>query len=384
MKPALTITVMAAALAGGAVPSFPQDFFAEPAAVESLGAPSFTPAACSGAPFPDVSASDPSCPWIRQLAADGITAGCGNRNFCPYDPVTRAQLAVMLEKAMRGTDSWTHAASLFGSFGGNGQDGVKIVSGVENVGAVRRQYTELIVPASQVLIVDHVFAYIAVNGRCTIEGKIDGSGRGASGSQGPDPQTAADDGSNGLGDEDSPSRVPYCVAGAGGGGGSVGMADAGSGGGASSHGGRPGLFTSPPPADWFSSMVGGAAGAGVGDTTSDGFPGLLRCAGAGGGSGGSGTPSSLGGMGGRGGGVLYLECGELDFTGVLDGRGNPGEQSDGVNGAGGGGGGGVVLVRTRKIVANTGLVLASGGAGGGGVYPGGGGATGYWDIVVVP
>jgi hypothetical protein len=34
--------------------------------------------------------------WIEQLAAEGITSGCGGGNYCPGDPVTRAQMAVFL------------------------------------------------------------------------------------------------------------------------------------------------------------------------------------------------------------------------------------------------------------------------------------------------
>ncbi len=36
--------------------------------------------------------------WIEQLAAEGITAGCGNGNYCPESPVTRAQMAVFLTR----------------------------------------------------------------------------------------------------------------------------------------------------------------------------------------------------------------------------------------------------------------------------------------------
>jgi hypothetical protein len=36
--------------------------------------------------------------WIEQLAAEGITSGCGNNNFCPNDAVTRAQMAVFLQR----------------------------------------------------------------------------------------------------------------------------------------------------------------------------------------------------------------------------------------------------------------------------------------------
>ncbi len=66
----------------------------------------FAPAACAGTPFVDVPADHPYCPWIDQLGADQITGGCGGGNYCPDNPVTRAQLAMLLEKAMRGTASW--------------------------------------------------------------------------------------------------------------------------------------------------------------------------------------------------------------------------------------------------------------------------------------
>ncbi len=67
---------------------------------------SFTPPACTGI-FLDV-----PCPggfavnWIEQLYNDGITAGCGGGDYCPDNPVTRAQMAVFLEKAVRGTGNW--------------------------------------------------------------------------------------------------------------------------------------------------------------------------------------------------------------------------------------------------------------------------------------
>ena len=37
---------------------------------------------------------------IEALAASGITAGCGGGAFCPEDPLTRAQMAVFLAKAL--------------------------------------------------------------------------------------------------------------------------------------------------------------------------------------------------------------------------------------------------------------------------------------------
>jgi len=56
------------------------------------------PAACAGT-FGDVTAANPFCGFIELLAADGITGGCGGLNFCPNDPVTRAQMAVFIVSA---------------------------------------------------------------------------------------------------------------------------------------------------------------------------------------------------------------------------------------------------------------------------------------------
>lgn len=48
--------------------------------------------------FNDVPPSYWAAAWIKQLAAEGITSGCGNNNFCPNTSVTRAQMAVFLVK----------------------------------------------------------------------------------------------------------------------------------------------------------------------------------------------------------------------------------------------------------------------------------------------
>jgi hypothetical protein len=37
--------------------------------------------------------------FIEQLAAEGITGGCGGGNYCPADPITRAQMAVFLVRS---------------------------------------------------------------------------------------------------------------------------------------------------------------------------------------------------------------------------------------------------------------------------------------------
>ncbi len=46
--------------------------------------------------FADVPVSSPYARWIEELSRRGITAGCGNGNFCPLVPATRAQMAVFL------------------------------------------------------------------------------------------------------------------------------------------------------------------------------------------------------------------------------------------------------------------------------------------------
>ena len=56
---------------------------------------SYSPPLPSGV-FGDVPTDHWAAAWIEQLAAEGITAGCGNGNFCPGTPVTRDQMAVFL------------------------------------------------------------------------------------------------------------------------------------------------------------------------------------------------------------------------------------------------------------------------------------------------
>ena len=58
-----------------------------------------TPAPGS-ATFNDVPTSDPAFQFIEALVDSGITAGCGNGNFCPDAPLTRRQMAVFLAKAL--------------------------------------------------------------------------------------------------------------------------------------------------------------------------------------------------------------------------------------------------------------------------------------------
>lgn len=52
------------------------------------------------ATFNDVPTNHPFFQYIEALVASGITAGCGNSNYCPDNPLTRGQMAVFLAKAL--------------------------------------------------------------------------------------------------------------------------------------------------------------------------------------------------------------------------------------------------------------------------------------------
>jgi photosystem II stability/assembly factor-like uncharacterized protein len=49
--------------------------------------------------FADVPPNQWAAAWIRQLAVDGVTGGCGAGMYCPDAPVTRAEMAVFLLRA---------------------------------------------------------------------------------------------------------------------------------------------------------------------------------------------------------------------------------------------------------------------------------------------
>jgi mannan endo-1,4-beta-mannosidase len=64
---------------------------------------SYTPPAVgAGTGFGDVPSAYWAAAFIKQLAVEGITTGCGNGNFCPEHPVTRAQMAVFLLRSKHG------------------------------------------------------------------------------------------------------------------------------------------------------------------------------------------------------------------------------------------------------------------------------------------
>jgi photosystem II stability/assembly factor-like uncharacterized protein len=56
--------------------------------------------------FTDLPADSPYHEAVTGIALRGVTAGCGSGRFCPDDGLTRAQAAVQIEKALRGADYW--------------------------------------------------------------------------------------------------------------------------------------------------------------------------------------------------------------------------------------------------------------------------------------
>jgi hypothetical protein len=59
--------------------------------------PAFAPPACTGT-FADVPCPSTFAAWIEQLAAEGVTGGCGGGNYCPLSNNTRGQMAVFITK----------------------------------------------------------------------------------------------------------------------------------------------------------------------------------------------------------------------------------------------------------------------------------------------
>lgn len=69
----------------------------------SMNGSSYTSAGTTAAIFGDVPSSYWADTWIKQLAANGITSGCGNGNYCPEASVTRAQMAIFLLRSKYGS-----------------------------------------------------------------------------------------------------------------------------------------------------------------------------------------------------------------------------------------------------------------------------------------
>ncbi len=74
----------------------------------------YVPPACAGL-FADVPCPSTYANWIEQLSNEGVTAGCGNDDYCPDASVTRAQMAVFLLKTSLGSGYVPPAATaIFG------------------------------------------------------------------------------------------------------------------------------------------------------------------------------------------------------------------------------------------------------------------------------
>jgi serine protease len=61
------------------------------------------PAVGDSTGFGDVPTTYWAASWVKQLAAEGITGGCGSGNYCPEGPVTRSQMAIFLLRAKHGS-----------------------------------------------------------------------------------------------------------------------------------------------------------------------------------------------------------------------------------------------------------------------------------------
>src|SRR5688572_4295973 len=65
------------------------------AAFESFESPE-----CTETGFEDVDDEDYYCGWVEDFKERGITSGCGNNLFCPYESITRAQIAVFIIRSL--------------------------------------------------------------------------------------------------------------------------------------------------------------------------------------------------------------------------------------------------------------------------------------------
>lgn len=70
--------------------------------VRAIHGAAFIPPVPSMQRFADVPLSSGYARWIEQFAIDGLTGGCGGGNYCPNGTATRAQAAVFLVQAKKG------------------------------------------------------------------------------------------------------------------------------------------------------------------------------------------------------------------------------------------------------------------------------------------
>jgi uncharacterized repeat protein (TIGR03803 family) len=62
----------------------------------------YAPPPATGTVFDDVPVDAFAAAWIEDIAGRQITAGCDASNYCPSDPITRAEMAVFLLKTLLG------------------------------------------------------------------------------------------------------------------------------------------------------------------------------------------------------------------------------------------------------------------------------------------
>lgn len=72
--------------------------------LRALEGDGYEPPPCEGQVFSDVPCSFWAAAWINEIHRRGITGGCTEDGlwYCPYDPTTRAQMAVFLLRAAEG------------------------------------------------------------------------------------------------------------------------------------------------------------------------------------------------------------------------------------------------------------------------------------------
>jgi hypothetical protein len=66
--------------------------------LRTLEGTGYTPPACTAETFTDVPCTSPFAPWIYELVARGITAGCGGGLYCPTLAANRGQMATFIVK----------------------------------------------------------------------------------------------------------------------------------------------------------------------------------------------------------------------------------------------------------------------------------------------
>ena len=66
--------------------------------LRTLEGTGYTPPACTVETFTDVPCSSPFAPWIYELVARSVTAGCGGGLYCPTFAANRGQMATFIVK----------------------------------------------------------------------------------------------------------------------------------------------------------------------------------------------------------------------------------------------------------------------------------------------